>query len=477
MTSPWERGLALARVGQAQADAGDKGGALATLTLAEQAAEAEDSPYMRHLVLAVVAPAQARAGDRDAARKTIDRMLELADSVPEADGPRLLGETAVAQARAGDRDAAEATLRRAFEEVEALEDDNARLNAMIRVVQSSASAGVFDLALDAIEAIPADRSNWKDPMLRDFCNFAVTLHHDTAGPALDRARQIAETITYVVPRGNALQGIAEAQAKAGEVAMARGTSMLIEKARDENFDSRDSVPLALAPIVVAQAKAGDRDGALATADEARRIALGLDSYGATIRGERLRRVAEAQAEIGDPTGALATAEAIKDNPYEQGLALAAVGRAQAKAGDRDAARATFRRALEMVGVIGPRENLLNDMPDSNKDNLVAEVAFAQARAGLADDAIGTAELRGDRGQNLARVADALAHEGQVPEALRVAGMIDADGPRAAAMGEIAAAQADSGDLEGVLAWATKIEPGPVRAAALNALARRLGSHR
>jgi RNA polymerase sigma factor (sigma-70 family) len=474
MPSPWERGLALAAAGRAQAEAGDPEGARATLALAAKAAEAEDSPYMRLVVLARVAPALALAGDDEGARKVVARMTAIADDLPEAERPRYLGETAAAQAKSGDRAGAEATLKRAFDDLAAL-DDNPRLNALIRVVQSAASAGVFDLPLDAIDALPAEQSNWKDPLLRDFCTFAVAEqpHAEGLGPALDRARQIAETITYVVPRGNALYGIAESQAKAGEPAMARGTAMLIYRAKDENFDNIDSLPLALAPIAVAQAKAGDLEGARATADEAAKIALGLESYGATIRGERLRRVAEAQAEIGDPDAALQTAEAIRDNNYELGLALAAVGAAQAKAGQADAARATFARARDLIGAIGERKDLLGDMPDSNRDHLAAALAAAEALAGFTDDARATAELRGDHGHNLAQVAESLARSGRVSDALDVARAIDADGAKAIAMEAIAAAQADAGDLAPALDWAVSLPPGPVRAAALQALARRL----
>jgi len=57
--------------------------------------------------------------------------------------------------------------------------------------------------------------------------------------------------------------------------------------------------------------------------------------------ERVRTIAEVQVEIGDLAGAKTSVEAIETDDVEKALALAALARGQANAGDREAANAAL----------------------------------------------------------------------------------------------------------------------------------------
>ena len=257
--------------------------------------------------------------------------------------------------------------------------------------------------------------------------------------AMSFALFVAQGAEYPDDRGKALRGIAEAQAKTGDIEGALATARNIENADDRAW--------ALQDIAEAQAKAGDIDGAFTTA----RGIEDTDRRALTLVG-----IARLQAETGDVEDALVTAKGIDEAIY-RARALSGIAREQAMAGDIKEAFATARsiddagyRAMAMSGVAKVQGNI--------------EGAFAMARG--IDDA-------DYRGTALAVLAVAQAKTGDINGALAMARSIDDADYRgtALALAGIAVAQAKTGDINGALAMARSIDNATIRAWALGGIAK------
>ena len=461
MTDRDAKAQALCRIGLALAQVGAMDEAREALRLARQAAEQMEFNDWQLFIRTEIAVARGGAREWDAA---LEDLKQLVQSAEKLDGinwrVRRWGEIAVAQVRLGDRDSALATLKRAREAIEGLDDRDEGLNAMIHLVKSLSTIGEYDAALDLIAAIPDPQSNLKDPLLREVAKVADLADRPTALRVLRRTAEIAATITYEVPKATTQMSLAPALARAGDVAGALRMARAIGK-ENVQFDDRDSIPWALAPIAIVQAESADRDGALATLREALEVAKGLQE--GEIKAERLRRVAEAQAKVGDPDGAAATAELIGSR-YEQSYAYMAIAKARARAGDRKAAGESFLRSVAAA----------EDAPqDHNRDWLLGEIVKAQAGAGDVPEAIATAKGHGDdswKAGALTEVASIQARSGDVAGAMRTAESIRDEFYRPIVMKVIAAARARSGDFSGSLNWASQLDPA-AKAQALAGLAQ------
>ena len=134
------------------------------------------------------------------------------------------------------------------------------------------------------------------------------------------ALNIARSISNAGLRDLALNPVAQAQAKAGDISQAlstaRGITKVISRAE------------ALSAVAEAQAEAGDSHGAARTISDALNTARGTTNP--TSRASALRTVAGAQAKAGDISQALSTARGITD-PFFRVSALSLVARAQAMA--------------------------------------------------------------------------------------------------------------------------------------------------
>ena len=242
-----------------------------------------------------------------------------------------------------------------------------------------------------------------------------------------------------IDHAGALGDIAVAQAEAGDMDGAFATARSIDNAGLRAW--------ALRYIVVAQAEAGDMDGAFATARS-------IDD--AWYRAGALGDIAEAQAEAGDMDGAFATARSIDDAWYRAG-ALGDIAEAQAEAGDMDGAFATARS----IDDAGFRAQAFRD------------IAVAQAEAGDMDGAFATARSIGNadwRAGVFRGIAVAQAEAGDMDGAFATARSIDDAWYRAGALGDIAEAQAEAGDMDGAFATARSIDDAGFRAQAFRDIA-------
>jgi len=376
---PFARVLALAKIGRAQARAGLtrqardtfqqglrtawrtegswRASALFELAVAQAEAgfleEAERTSarlpdsYLRASALAEVARAQAQAGWAERARRTFQQALQTARAAADVRG---LAAVAGAQARAGLTEEARGTFQEAFRLAQTVQDASWRLSSLADLIWAQARAGFFHEALQA-----ATR-----PDLTGEC------------PPWWRARTLA--------------GIAEAQARAGRLADARQTfQQALRAAEDAHASDR---PTLLAYISRAEALAG-------LLDEAVQTSASLDA-----RLRPLGAIAAAQARAGRFDEALRTA-ALVEPAFSRAIALAEIGRAQARAGLTRQAQHTFQQALNVAGGLGLA---------TGRTVALQYLALAQGAAGFLERATQTARAVGttrERGQALAFVVVAL----------------------------------------------------------------------
>ncbi len=138
-------------------------------------------------------------------------------------------------------------------------------------------------------------------------------------------------------------------------------------------------------VAAAQAKAGDARGARTTLDQA--IAIAQRLHYASSKAEALTLLAQCQAEIGDKTAARDTAvkafQAACQVDYEGGLraaCFAEIAKLQAQIGDRAAAQETLHEALRRARAVRDAEY---------RSEEVCEIAKAQSAAGFAKEAQAT----------------------------------------------------------------------------------------
>jgi hypothetical protein len=275
---------------------GDLASARATLRLATQAAEQIPGEMNRHFGLWRVATMQAKFGDVGPARVTFDQLIKVALSRGPAGRVELLASIAEAQARGGLRADANETLKKALASVPEIEPENLRNHGLFQIFLAELWSGDFEGALKL-----AERFEGKESMYRaDFLQY-IARDCDKAGPAqarriLARALELSKSVVFIYPRALAQQAIAQAQARNGDIPGAQQSARLIGEGDDE--DSADQGFL-----------------------------QGL--FGARRRAEMRRLRAEPCR-------------------WEVSPALLVIATEQAKAGDRDGAKATLREAGEMI---------------------------------------------------------------------------------------------------------------------------------
>ena len=338
---------------------------MGTLADALSAADGIERGDWRASAFSAIAIAQAKLGDGTGAGRSISQALSAVQGIERADRrPSALTDIAVAQAKVGDGAGATRSLSKALSAVEHPELDSERAFALSGIAIAQAKAG------------------------------------DISG-ALHTARRIEE----VGLTAAALGGIAGEQAESGD---ASGAARSISEAlgtvpQIQRFWLRAE---ALSAIANAQAKVGDRPGAARSISDALSVARRPESPD-WLRVWAFGFIAETQVETGDRLGAARSisealiASRLEEEDWARDLALSAIARAQAKAGEISRALSTARR----IAIDGIRLTALS---------VVAEVqARAQARAG------------------------------GVLEALSTARRIEEDWPRALALSAIATVQAEA----------------------------------
>jgi tetratricopeptide (TPR) repeat protein len=374
---PVYKGRAYVRIADTQARAGDIAGAMETATGIQD-------HWWKGGADAAIAGAQARAGEFENALK-MAAGIEKRPSVKD----RAYADIAEAQARAGDFAAA-------METTSGIAEAQHRIRAYCLVAQIGAAAGKSEALKDALEA----------------------------------AKKLAASID-LAQQSEAYETIAEAQARAGEIAAAVETAAHIQ----------DVVPKAqtYAAIATAQARAGHFTEALRTAG-----AILEPSNNQLWKARAYCSIAEVEAQVGDIQASKKAFDALKKvaaalgEPYSRVEVYCMTAEAQAGVGDRAASKKT----AELAKQAGARIPAW-DYPEGPYAR--AKISRAQARAG---------DVAGAR-QTAAAIRDKY--------------------DRAQAYGEIAEAEARAGQVEGVKAWVETLkEPEEVVAVCLGAVEGLLG---
>jgi tetratricopeptide (TPR) repeat protein len=421
-----------------------------------------DAPYLRDTALRGIAGAQSEEGRFDAALETA---ALIADEYLRTGAWRQI---AVAWARAGDREAAGKLLGKVLQEVASFK--NVRVEALIATAEAQAQTGDVPGGLKtaaAVEILPGKAEALRNIALVQAQRGDFRGALETAGAIADEKikaqafRGIAVARAEKGDRDGALQtaaGIRDPYLKAGTFRRIAVASVVLKDraaALDILKQALDSAGAiqgetekadALGGITMAFLAAGDVNGAFKTVALIERAVAGKpqSEVAATTRSEVLRAIAIAQAQAGDSPRALQTAGSIAA-PYMQASALAGVAVAQAERGDRIAADATLRKAVQVSSAI---QDFAAKAP--------ALLGIAQAYAKVGDRAAATRTFR------------------QARQTVRVS---DDDRYKTNALMDLAMVQSGAGDFSGAVETADGIRDVHARAHAWRIVATAQGGNR
>jgi tetratricopeptide (TPR) repeat protein len=422
---------ALQEIAKAQAVAGDRHGAVRTLSVARPLADRLGKEW--HVALDL-----ARLGEFDAG-------LEIGRAGRQSGRNYALQEIAAAQARAGDFTAA---LRTAAELTEDYPHDHA-----LREVQSAQiRAGRF---AEAVKVAEQFRGDWDRVWaLRDIAEAQLKAgQHADGQRTFQAAVEVARGHRTVQERRVSLGGAkrvtllvmtGQCQARLGEVLGAqRAFDLALELAQGMD-DTSDQVK-AMVEVAAAQREAGYQDSARATLASAARVARAIRQMAE--RHELLQEVAACQARVGEYEEALETARGIGSQwdatLSERQQALQAIAQAQAQAGNLPGALRTAEEIGEGI----------------ERNRALRSVAEQQAKLGefaAASETAGRISYEWERSSAMAAVAEQQAERGEFVAAWETIGRIVDDGDRSAALKRLAECQAEAGDLEAALRTARTI---------------------
>jgi RNA polymerase sigma factor (sigma-70 family) len=469
---PYVLTFALIGLAKAQHAAGDRNSALKTFAEADRVAGTVADQHLRRLALMRTAVARGRIGDSAPARATLERFVREGAGLGAEQRYNLMSMVIDFLYDAGFKDDARAALDKELAAVDAIDNEQLRDGGIYQLLGTQLTLGDYDGALRQAARYSGQRSNYRAALLQDTMRHIKPTDARTSKELARRALELSRDVSYPYPRAQAQVEIAAALARAGDIAGAFAVVREIGNEGDKptlTLIRSSELPRALIEIAREQAKAGARTAAIETLAEARSTALERTPVD-SLSSERVRRVAEAQVEVGELAGAKLSAEAIESDDVEMGLALAALARGQAKAGDRQAASATLREAHAHAQAIqAPRANSIGDSPTANANRVFREIALAEAETGDAKTALATVAGRGTsdwRSPILADVSLIQARQGDAAGALATAASIP-DATRAAeAYRSIAAQQAQSGDASAAVEWVTRLKAPTARAFAL-----------
>jgi tetratricopeptide (TPR) repeat protein len=376
---------------------------------AERDAEAIPNALSRTAALCDIARAHAWAGQRDAAAAVLRKALEaegLEQGVVRGHGKdNRVSMIAECQAETGD-------VKGALETIDGAVSAMNRTSALRYVATAQARAGDINGALATVERMQPVRADdpFKDEALRQIA--VAQAEADDSKGALETAGRISGQTHY---KTIALAAIVAALFKAGDK---DGAAKLVGQIRELIPGAGVPRDLGLTALAEAQAALGMLEDALKTAKEIADLQW---------RDGARWRMATAQAARGDVKAARQTAEAIEDG-YRKGDALKDIVRALVRAKD-------LPGAGKLTAEIGH---------DIGRCYALMEVAQAQAAAGQKAEAEKSF-------QEALKLADRLENPPQM------------GGVREAALIHWAKARATSGDPEGALAWVGKQDDPWVRA--------------
>lgn len=322
--------------------------------------------------LAAVAIAQVYAGKLAAARNTVRRIsnkkmaqgqcgvaralirrgqmdaaMEMADSLPLNWKEWVFADVAAARVEAGQYAAAWEMLGRITDPYR----KQRVLRLMARAFSGKEGSAGYREHMSLAKAAINDKAVANSDFSKRMCDLGVSLSIERG--ELAEAKEFARMHPRPREESRALCSIALAMSKANDP---DGYKECIKQARaavariDDSNDTWD-LPRSAAYEVIAetQAKAGDTEGAIATAD-----AIGLQNFGGYCKAKAYARIALALYRAGDVAGyegsvklALAAAKTLPEKQYPilgaytQDAALMVILKAQAEAGDIDGAEESF----------------------------------------------------------------------------------------------------------------------------------------
>jgi hypothetical protein len=162
-------------------------------------------------------------------------------------------------------------------------------------------------------------------------------------------------------------------------------------------------------------------------------------------------------------------ETMERDEHNKALARVALGKAQARAGDKAGAMASLIAAFESAKEIKARANLINDNVAWNKDEAFRAIARAQVEG--RDIAVALVTVSGHDNQSIraeiqAEVAVFQARQGDVAAAMKTAESIANASSKAEALMRIAHFQSKMGRREAAHDWAAQRGSPQERALAL-----------
>jgi len=447
----------------------------------QNASDLKDERSRADLFVAV-GTARARAGSQSGARTAFHQALQNADAIEDpSDRVYGLENIAVAQIESNDLPSALATMRHALEVADSIGDKHQRNTTRMWIVRTFARSGDVDAALRIVADLP-EQGGYKARALANIMDglnqsgkeamkkFWPTLIHTAGG------------IHGQIDQAECLQGVAEVLADSGDVERTLEIAEAFEKAIAEIAPQNPMLQsmlhrqvFVLSALAKAQARAGNREEAEKNFKRAVDLAAVMAAEGESLRSDRLGRVVRSRVEAGDIEGAVGTTELIVYE-YPKAVALITIAEAQAKDGRREQARLLFGKAIYTANEIHIRDPRRDrpQSPDLNLPECLRTLAFVQARAGFASEAVHTALTINSpqwRNSALAQIAPLLAKGGDMKQAVELLGKIDDRQSKDSAMQDIAEWQAETGDFQAALEWARSRANPEARANAFLGLAR------
>jgi tetratricopeptide (TPR) repeat protein len=303
---------------------------------------------------------------------------------------------------------------------------------------------------------------------------------------LQEALRGASTLKFDRDEANLL--IALAQTEIGDITGALQTVAAIQEAQ-YSVAPPPLKEIGLESIAAALAKAGNISGAVQTANNMKATSR---------RPQILEAVAIKLAQEGVISRALEISASLPSG-FSKADSLSAIAAAQAKAGDKAAAEATFREALQIAkqpsakfsslgrvaiaqaeaAMISNAIELASSLPDSSwKPEVFRNIAASQAKTGDLSGALETVARLGDweKTRGLSGIALAQARAGDYDGAMRTFQQaIQLAASEGVLLQEIAkaqreAARAEAGDLVGALEMAVAVQDDPRQSVILEAIA-------
>jgi tetratricopeptide (TPR) repeat protein len=472
-----------------------------------RAADQITSPWMKAQALADIGAAQARLGQAETARATFRWTAQIIEGLGGDASSRAanLSWLARAQATAGDLVGARATIPRVLEWAAKIDGDGKRQTFLLIAATREAKAGDPEGALRVVDALNGAPTSVRAFVLAEIAGEQAKAG-DLRGAHATMARADAEAgraeaewppggaepaaapEAIRLPQVRGLAPLAEAEAKVGQVddpaVTALRRALAEAEARARRIDDPVIVELRRALLQRERAVAGQRVDPAVALDPMRL---------AQVRG--LAPLARAEAKAGQVDAARATlrrARAVAGRITEEWrpTPLAEIAMAQKKVGDRKAADATFNLALKIAGGLEAPDRRaraapgLTIVPDRRIEAL-ARLAILQAESGdrtgarrTLDKAVQIADAdadHSDRIRELVSEARAMLGDWEGIRRLALSGEIGLRG--ASLLESLAFQQAKAGEARDALEWAAAQTAPLLRAHALLGVVRGITERR